>query len=292
MPCSICGKRLRLFDKYQLLSNGNCCESCWHQAALTEGMSRHYSVADVKRRLERLNSLKAAIQKISSFYISKLEENGFCEGEDGYDLIGNENYRIVFREQILYVIMDELEYRDLYDIYNTINTFDDVENLESLDLDYQTIPIEAIQYFTKEGDVQYTTKISGGGGGGSSISGAVVGGIIAGNTGAIVGSRKKIAPITSITEEHDTTKTILKFFDKSELKTIVFRGFQVYDFLLKMIPEKDLLSVQIQASQNAQPTTNNQNICEKIRVIKNLFEEGLITEKEYNEKRQDLLNQI
>ena len=47
-------------------------------------------------------------------------------------------------------------------------------------LSYNEIPVSDIQYYSKEGDVQYTTKISGGGGGGSSISGAVVGGLIAG----------------------------------------------------------------------------------------------------------------
>ena len=54
-----------------------------------------------------------------------------------------------------------------------------------------SIPIKDIEYFKVKGEVFRETKISGGGGGGSSIKGAVAGSLIAGDTGAVIGSRKK-----------------------------------------------------------------------------------------------------
>ena len=76
-----------------------------------------------------------------------------------------------------------------------------------------TIPSGQIEYFSKRGEIFRENKISGGGGGGSSIGGAVVGSLIAGDAGAIVGSRNKVNAIKSEIIEHDTRETFLNYFD-------------------------------------------------------------------------------
>ena len=65
-----------------------------------------------------------------------------------------------------------------------------------------------------------------------------------------------------------------------------FDGFDAYNFFQKNMPEKDLLSVQL---QSAQEKPKNEDIREKLKLAKSLFEEGLIDEVEYKEKRQELL---
>lgn len=66
---------------------------------------------------------------------------------------------------------------------------------------------------SQEGDVHYTTEVHGGGGGGSSIKGAIIGGVIAGDAGAIIGSRKSTDPITSSTKQIDDRTTNVKILD-------------------------------------------------------------------------------
>lgn len=82
---------------------------------------------------------------------------------------------------------------------------------------YKLIKIkkDAIVSVSQEGDVHYTTEVLGGGGGGSSIKGAIIGGVIAGEAGAIIGSRKSTDPITSTTKQIDDRTTKLKILDSN-----------------------------------------------------------------------------
>lgn len=81
---------------------------------------------------------------------------------------------------------------------------------------YKLIYIEkkSIVSVSQEGNVHYTTEVQGGGGGGSSIKGAVIGGVIAGEAGAIIGSRKSTDPITSSTKQIDDRTTNVKILDE------------------------------------------------------------------------------
>ena len=68
---------------------------------------------------------------------------------------------------------------------------------------------------SQEGGVHYTTEVSGGGGGGSSLAGALIGGAIGGDVGAIIGSRRKTAPIKSTTKQIDDRTTNVKILDSN-----------------------------------------------------------------------------
>lgn len=168
------------------------------------------------------------------------------------------------------------------------------DNLEKYATKYSYIPVSNIQCFSKEGDVHYTTRISGGGGGGSSIKGAIVGGLLAGETGAVIGSRKKVNEIKSESITHDSRKTLIRYYHKDELLNMSYVGFDVYNYLLKKIPEKDLLSMQLNGDnkQKATTETNINNIEEKMLTIKKLYETGLISKEEFEEKRAELLTKI
>jgi hypothetical protein len=82
---------------------------------------------------------------------------------------------------------------------------------------------QSVVDLSQEGNIHYTTDVSGGGGGGSSVKGAIIGGILAGDSGAIIGSRKSTAPISTTTQKIDDRATHLKTLDASNsLKEIIF----------------------------------------------------------------------
>lgn len=168
------------------------------------------------------------------------------------------------------------------------------QDLEKYAIEYSCIPVSNIQYFSAEGDVQYTTRISGGGGGGSTITGAIVGGLLAGEAGAIVGSRKKVNEIKSESITHDSRNTLIRYYRENELLTISYDGFDVYNYLLKKMPEKDLLSMQLKGTDKQKESAENSlsDIEEKMSTIKRLYEAGLISKEEFEEKRTELLTKI
>lgn len=114
---------------------------------------------------------------------------------------------------------------------------------------YEKINYDDIMFFTKDGDVTYTTEISGGGvsGGGSSLTGAIIGGAIAGSAGAVIGSRKDVVgnPIQSRSITHDTTQTVLRYKVGNQYRERKFRGYDAYDYFISVIGEKDLLQMQL-----------------------------------------------
>lgn len=82
------------------------------------------------------------------------------------------------------------------------------------------ITLKDIEYFISQGEIYRETRISGGGGGGSSLGGAVIGGVIAGEAGAIIGSRKAGTPITSRLVTHDEREVILYYYDYGVTKEL------------------------------------------------------------------------
>ena len=143
------------------------------------------------------------------------------------------------------------------------------------------IQLNDIYFFAKEGDL--TTNITASGGG-SDISRAIIGGILAGNTGAIIASRKETKVETTTT---DTRKTVL-----------YYKGGQLtfapadYAALMKLIPEKEISTVQRIAAQKAaqQPITNTST--DRLRSLKEMLNAELITEEEYKTKKAKILEEL
>lgn len=184
---------------------------------------------------------------------------------------------------------------------------DSLKKQARVKLDMHSIDLEDILFFTKEGDVQYTTSISGGGGGGSSIGGAIVGGVIAGEAGAIIGSRKKIEEIKSVENKYDSRESVIRYKKDNKILEKRYMGFEIYEFLFKYIPEKDLLNVQLIKS-NSNSTDDNRenesqynitesndrtnNLEEKLLKLKELYDKSLIDKEEYEKKRKEIIDSI
>jgi hypothetical protein len=147
-----------------------------------------------------------------------------------------------------------------------------------------------IVYYEKIGDVQYTAQVNATGGG-SSIKGAVIGGVIAGGAGAIIGSRNKINVKTS-TQTHDTRETVI-YYEKEDgaVYSYSLPGFNLYDYLLQRIPEKDMKYMNL-IHNKRNNTVEILNIEKRLEKLKNLLENGLISESEYEDKRKSILENI
>jgi len=168
-----------------------------------------------------------------------------------------------------------------------------------LNLEIKKIPKNKIKYFKVEGDLINETKISGGGGGGSSISGALVGGIVAGGVGAIIGSRKGIDPIKSEFITHDNRKIVFCFENQNnKIESYHF----IYDNAIKvfndLIPNKnyDLIKVQERKTKQSQKKTStikkSESYTDNLRELAKLRDEGIITDEEFNEKKNIILRKI
>lgn len=150
-----------------------------------------------------------------------------------------------------------------------------------------TILLDKIEYYATRGEIVHENKITGGGGGGSSIKGAVIGGVIAGEAGAIIGSRKKLDPIKSELIAHDNRETFLNFFDDNNIKNSMFFDFNDYSIFNELIPEKSFDIVNTIKTNNILNRVVNESkstsIPDQIRELAKLKSEGILTEEEFTE---------
>lgn len=156
-----------------------------------------------------------------------------------------------------------------------------------------SIWIDRIDYFERTGEVFHESKISGGGGGGVSIVGAIVGGIIAGGTGAIIGSRQRVNPIKSEIITHDERVTNLKFYDRNNERHTLALGANAFEVFQDVIPEKEHGFVM--ANKSSKTLTENSSSekgkseIELLREFAKLKDEGIITVEEFEAKKKQLL---
>lgn len=157
-------------------------------------------------------------------------------------------------------------------------------------------PINSIDFYSIEGEIIHENKISGGGGGGSSIGGAVVGGLIAGDSGAIIGSRQKIDSIKSQLVVHDNRKTMFQIINEDKEKQKLYFDKNSFDSFRELIPEKSLDIVNSVKTDQIIKEQNNKkissSITDQIRELAKLKDEGIISEEEFQEKKKVLLEKI
>ena len=159
---------------------------------------------------------------------------------------------------------------------------------EVVDFGIVEIPIDDIVLFTRYGDMYTTTTVSGGG---SSLGGAIIGGMIAGDAGAIIGSRREVTVSTLKVDERQTVLCV----KKDNYEEYLFFNQQGYDGFLSLIPSKEMTMVNSQNSKinsETNPATQNDDIYEKIKKLARLKEEGVITEEEFSESKRELLSKL
>lgn len=117
------------------------------------------------------------------------------------------------------------------------------------------IPLDNIIYFKEIGKVDYLAKVNGGkiNGGGVNIDGALAGGMIFGAAGAIVGSQLgteiQSTDINTTVETVDTRQVSLRYKDSNDKIAEEIYPYEVFDFLMKVIPEKEITIVNLESQK-------------------------------------------
>lgn len=174
--------------------------------------------------------------------------------------------------------------------YNLLNA--DKNNIEYERIIYRELKFGDIQFYFNTGNFYTETKIQGGGGGGSSFGKALVGGALFGDAGAVIGSRKKIDPITSKLLITDTRESVIKYIDNGEDKFIHI-SFDEMKNLYSLLPGKSIEEIYQQKNdKKGSQISESSTIKEKLIELKELKEHNLITEEEYSIARGKMIDSL
>lgn len=135
------------------------------------------------------------------------------------------------------------------------------------------ISFDRIDFFSTEGEVIHETKITGGG-----------------------GNYANIAPIKSQLISHDNRNTILYFFDDRYVRQKLVFKFYAFDIFNELFPEKSFNAVNTIKEHSLLDKIKKEketlNIPDRIRELSKLKNEGIITEKEFQDKKKEMLSKI
>lgn len=152
----------------------------------------------------------------------------------GHPLIDNQNYKKHFYKwdetRELKPVFLIWIYRNNFNILRTNISYYEVAQIVK-------IPLHDIKSYKLVGEIKERMYINGGGGGGSSLTGAVIGGVVAGVPGAIIGSRKKNDPIKTTYETKDSRYLEINFnYDGMNKRVVECK--ELYEYFYKHMPEK------------------------------------------------------
>lgn len=161
------------------------------------------------------------------------------------------------------------------------------------------IDLDKIEMYTLDGSIQYISKINNTGKK-VSLSGAVVGGIVAGPAGMIIGATKDRNDIDTDIEEKDDRKVYIYYKDTNDAvkmfnvqKTFFCEYFNFDEFIKKELPTKsDTYLLSHQNNRVEEQEIDKENIKDKLLELKTLYEDGLIDEEEYKNTKRKLLNEL
>lgn len=151
------------------------------------------------------------------------------------------------------------------------------------------IPFDDIMFYTKDGNISYTNEIINAGKN-ISVSGAIMGGLIAGEAGAIIGAGKDANKIQNVTVTHDDVHTFIYYnAGYNCVKIADVKGQRFYTYMLQLLPHKEYNYVN-----NSTPNTKDSSasVKDSLKKLKDLYESGLIDDAEYKAKKEQLLNQL
>lgn len=147
------------------------------------------------------------------------------------------------------------------------------------------ISLDVVKYYRLIGQKYVTTEISGGGG--LSIKGAIIGGLIAGNVGTVIGSRKAVDEVKGTSSVNDEQVVLLYNTDLSQVLQFNSKAYKVFT---ELIPELDYEVVDTTSTDAKQTTSVHvKSSTDTVRKLKKLLDEGLVSNEEFEKKRKELL---
>ena len=116
--------------------------------------------------------------------------------------------------------------------------------LDPNDIGVFKVDITDIEYYLVTGQKTSELRIEGGGSSGPNIKGAIIGGILAGEAGAIIGGMPEPKPVYSYTQ-HNENRCVELVYKKDGTVQKIKLSYPAFPFLEQWIPEKDYSYVVI-----------------------------------------------
>ena len=152
------------------------------------------------------------------------------------------------------------------------------------------INLDDIEYFTVEGEKYYEQKITGGGSTGIQYGGAALGYLIAGDAGMVLGGQRKVNDIKSSTVKHDNRKVKLSYFVNKKRCALYFMLTDL-EFFQDNMPDKDY-SVVSENKKNKYIKKDEISSKDKLKELKDMLDNDLITKEEYEKKKNKILDEM
>ena len=137
------------------------------------------------------------------------------------------------------------------------------------------------------------------------IKRAIVGGVLAGAAGAIVGSqtanKKAVSSMQAVIYRKNVSMPQFTFYfiDRTtkvtESKYISAKDFTnkvnaVIKAIIAKVEQQE--ATRSQEDKSPDQSASNDNVAEKQKILKNVYDDGLISTEEYEEKRKEILNSL
>ena len=196
-------------------------------------------------------------------------------------LLRNDFY-IWFENGILNILPTEEHLEDEHITYATLPK-DLAAVLDPNDIRAFSIPVTKIKHYKIVGQERSETKVRSTNDG-INVKGAIIGGIIAGDAGAVIGSQHNKGQIVSNTEHFDERFVELYYEDNGVTQKLKL-SITAYPVLEKCMPEKEYDFVLSNAPSNDTSTDK----FEEIKKYKALMDDGIITQEEFETKKKELL---
>ncbi len=167
-----------------------------------------------------------------------------------------------------------------------------VDRADVSELKLRTIPLRSILYFEEIGELRQFAMVSGGG---TSLKGALLGYALAEDLGAIICSREPIT--TEIVSNDDRRIELIYKNQNNDIENLEFTH-DAYSVFKQLIPSKELRRIcalnSLKEERNApgKSAPKNQTVKKKLKQLQGLMDEGLITEEEFMQKKQKILDSI
>ena len=160
---------------------------------------------------------------------------------------------------------------------------EDIETIiDPNDIPVFIIPLSAIKYYNLAGTEKSETNIQTANTG-VNVKGAIIGGLIAGDAGAIIGSQHNTHNVYSTTR-HIDERCVDLYYTENGATRIIKLSTDALSLLEKWCPEKAYGFVV------SQPKTAGSNAVDEIKKYKELLDAGIITQNEFDAKKKQLLN--
>lgn len=186
-------------------------------------------------------------------------------------------------DNTLYIFPTEAHLEDEHITYSTLPK-DLAGVLNPNDIRVFRIPKDEIKHYQISGQERSEVKVQSTDDG-INVKGAIVGGILAGDAGAVIGSQHNKGRIYSNTEHFDERYVEL-FYSRNGQTSKLKLSITAYPLLEQWYPDKEYSYV---LSTAPQVSTSNGDKFDEVKKYKDLLDSGIISEAEFEAKKKELL---